>query len=198
MVIEKRIDKRLPKISLVVFHTQWHLKGKLRSIYLGSFMNHRLSFQSNQRGFRIRCKHPQRGHQYQADWWPVFHEQDFEVSAIESQRARKNISCDVQLRTTIYVYIYMCNSKVRSICRFTYIYPIFVPSWQAAGHLREMMWTRNLNFRNVVLFFLTIYLRSTPCLMSSLSIVVLIFIKIHHHQKTLKTKDVRLLTIYTV
>lgn len=97
-----------------------------------------------------------------------------------------------------YICIYICNSKVRSIRRFTYIYPIFIPSWQAAGHVREMMWTRNLNFRNALLFFLTIYLRSTPCLTSSLSIIMLIFTKIHRHQKTLKTKDVRLLIIYSL
>lgn len=131
MVIEKRIDKRLPKISLVVFHTQWHLKGKLRSIYLESFMNHRLSFQSNQRGFRIRCKHPQRGHQYQADWWPVFHEQDFEVSAIESQRAR--ISSDVQLRTTIYVYIYATQKWEAFVDLPTFIQYLFHLELQTAG-----------------------------------------------------------------
>lgn len=157
-------------------------------------------FQSNQRGFRIRCKHPQRGHQYQADWRPVFHEQDFEVSAIESQRARKNISCDVQLRTTIYIYIYVCKSRVRRIRRFTYIYPIFVPSWQAATYSRiahtRLMWMSdiNVNFRNC--FLLLDYLFTSYLISSSLKklIIVLIFIKIHQiHQKTLKMKDGRIL-----
>lgn len=46
IVIEKKIT-----IILVVFYTQWHLKGKLCSIYLGSFMNHRLSFEVTREDF---------------------------------------------------------------------------------------------------------------------------------------------------
>lgn len=100
----------------------------------------------------------------------------------------------------LYIYIYVCKSRVRRIRRFTYIYPIFVPSWQAATYSRiahtRLMWMSdiNVNFRNC--FLLLDYLFTSYLISSSLKklIIVLIFIKIHQiHQKTLKMKDGRIL-----
>lgn len=55
----------------------------------------------------------------------MFHEQDFEVSVIESQRARKNISCDVQLRTTIYMYVYVSQEWEAFVDLPTFIQYLF-------------------------------------------------------------------------
>lgn len=63
-------------------------------------MNHRLSFKVTREDFESDAS-------IRNVVTNTKQRQDFEVSAIESQRARKNISCDVQLRTTIYIYVYM-------------------------------------------------------------------------------------------
>lgn len=99
-----------------------------------------------------------------------------------------------------YIYVCICKSRVRSIRRFTYIYPIFVPSWQAATYSRiahtRLMWMSdiNVNFRNC--FLLLDYLFTSCLISSSLKklIIALIFTKIYQiHQKTLKMKDGRIL-----